>query len=61
MTKLQQLRDAQARMQDAKDMMNHFLETYDPSDTNAREDMLDLEIDVFFACKHLTSVERSQS
>lgn len=61
MTMLQKLLDAQARVQDAKDMMNHFLETYDSSNTNAREDMLDLELDVFFACKHLTNVERSQS
>ena len=57
MTKLQQLLDAQARMQDAKDMLNNFLEQYDASDALQMEELLDLELDVALADRALIGAE----
>jgi hypothetical protein len=60
MTRQEKMLDAKERLYDAKSMLENYEENqYDNDSPVSQEVLLNLEIDVFFAAKHLSIVERS--
>lgn len=56
------LLDAKARLSDAKEMLKNHEENNNWMDSaDYHEERLDLQMDIWFATKHLNETERSQS